>query len=147
MTVTLRVYGIPIPQGSKTAFVRGGRAVLTDGRSATARAAHASWRQAVATAARDYLTANPATRPFDSPCSVAATFLLPKPPSSPKKRAYPDARPDLDKLARSCLDALADGGLLVNDSRVVDLFVRKRWAVELDGAAATPGAIITVEFV
>lgn len=143
--VTLRIYGIPMPQGSKTAFVRGGSAVLTDGRNAQARSAHAAWRQAVATAARDHLAANPDTRLIDTPCAVAVTFLLLKPSSSPKKRRYPDTRPDLDKLVRSVLDALADGGLLANDSRVVDLQATKRWAQEDDGTNAPPGALVTIQ--
>lgn len=138
-SVVLRIYGIPMPQGSKTAFVRGNRAVLTDGRRPAARAAHAAWRQAVATAARDHLTAQPWTAAFDTACVVHATFLLPRPKSIPKKRRYPDRRPDLDKLTRSLLDGLADGALLADDSRVVELNVIKRY---VDDEA--PGALVTV---
>lgn len=144
MSVTLRIYGVPMPQGSKTAFVRGGRAVLVDGRNTAARSAHAAWRQAVATATRDHLTDNPATSPFDEACSLAVTFLLPKPRSAPKKRRFPDTRPDLDKLARALLDGIADGGLLASDARVVDIHAAKRWANDPDGVSMAPGALVTI---
>lgn len=130
MSVALRVYGVPMPQGSKTAFIRGGRAVLTDGRNAASRSSHAAWRQAVATAARDHLSAQPWCAPFDEPCVVHVTFLLPRPKSIPKKRRHPDRKPDLDKLNRSVLDALVDGGLLADDARVVELNARKAYAVD-----------------
>ena len=126
--VSLRIYGVPMPQGSKTAFVRDGRAVLTDGRRGPARAAHAAWRQAVASSARDHLEAQPWTPPFDEACVVHVTFYLPRPASIPKKRRYPDRRPDLDKCVRSLLDGLADGGLLRDDARVVEINSRKRYA-------------------
>lgn len=140
MGVALRVYGVPMPQGSKTAFVRGGRTVLTDGRRPAARASHAAWRQAVATAARDHLTANPWQAPFDEPTVVHITFLLPRPKSIPKKRRHPDRRPDLDKLNRSVLDALVDGGLLADDARVVELNATKVYA----GPEEAPGCRVTI---
>lgn len=140
MSVALRVYGVPSPQGSKTAFVRGGRAVLTDGRNTTARSSHAAWRQAVATAARDHLERNPWQAPFDEPCVIHITFLLPRPKSIPKKRRHPDRKPDLDKLNRSALDALVDGGLLADDARVVELNARKAYCAPEEA----PGCKITI---
>ncbi len=140
MGVALRIYGVPMPQGSKTAFVRGGRAVLTDGRSTAARSSHAAWRQAVATAARDHLEANPWQGAFDEPCVVHVTFLLPRPKSIPKKRRHPDRKPDLDKLNRSVLDALVDGGLLVDDARVVELNTTKAYCQPEE----PPGCKVTI---
>lgn len=129
-STSLRVFGVPQPQGSKTAYVRGGRAVITEGRNATSRSNFVAWRQAVATAARDWLEANPWHGPYDDPCAVHIQFVLPKPKSAPKKRRYPDRKPDLDKLTRAALDALVDGGLLADDARVVELSLVKVYAPE-----------------
>ncbi len=46
----LTVVGVPQPQGSKTAYVRNGRAVVTEGRTASARENVAEWRRAVSDA-------------------------------------------------------------------------------------------------
>lgn len=138
-SASLRIFGVPMPQGSKTAFVRGGRAVLTDGRNAKARSAHAAWRQAIATAARDELERRPGFVPFDSACVVHVDFLLVRPKSIPKKRRYPETSPDIDKLERALLDGLTDGGLLINDARVVEVHKRKLYAVD-----EPPGAKVSI---
>lgn len=137
--IRLRVHGVPMPQGSKTAFVRGNRAILTDGRSAKARTAHAAWRQAVATAARDHLDAGGAYFGDHDPLAVTIGFLLPKPKSKPKRQLWVTTRPDVDKLARSTLDGLADGGLVADDARVALLTVSKRYAID-----EPPGCVVTI---
>lgn len=138
-SVSLRIEGVPMPQGSKTAVVRAGRAVLLDGRRGPARAAHAAWRKAVAAAAGAELARRRGLAPFDDACVVHVTFLLARPKSIPKKRRYPHTNPDLDKLQRALLDGLVDGGLLVNDSRVVDINAKKRYAVD-----EPAGAVVTI---
>ena len=135
---TLTVYGQPAPQGSKSAFVRGGRAVVVEGKGA-GRASHVAWRQAVATAARDW-QAESGQPLMDGPLRVLIVFVLHRPPSVPKKRHYPTTRPDLDKLTRSVLDALTHV-IITDDSRVVDLHVVKRYAT----ADEPPQARIMVE--
>lgn len=136
--VLLDVVGIPQPQGSKTAFVVKGRAVLTEGRNASSRAAFKSWRDGVTLAARDWqqLHGEPSA---DEPVDVRITFRLPRPKSAPKRRLWPDRKPDLDKLIRSVLDALVHGGVLTDDSRVVSIHARKVYAVD-----GPPGASIEV---
>lgn len=127
---SLTVYGRPAPQGSKTAFVRAGRAVLTDGRRPGARAAHAAWRDQVRNAAAEWLADHGGQRPWGDadPLVVELTFALPRPGSARKRDVWAAKRPDLDKLARSVLDGLADGGLLADDARVVLLTCAKVYA-------------------
>lgn len=117
--VSFEVLGVPAPQGSKTAFVRGGRAVLAEGGSSTGRAKHKAWRAAVSEAARD--VADP--EPHDGALQLSITFRLPMPSSRPKRQRvvgiWPHSvRPDIDKLLRSTLDGLGDGGLIVDDARI-----------------------------
>lgn len=137
MIVHLDVIGTPEPQGNKTAFSRGGKTVVLEGKTEDARARFKSWREAVAQAARDWQAVH--RQPLlDGPLEVVITFRLPKPKSAPKSRRFPDTKPDLDKLDRAVLDALT-GVLIVNDSRVVLIHSRKVFAVD-----GPPGAAIEV---
>jgi crossover junction endodeoxyribonuclease RusA len=137
--VELRVHGQPAPQGSKTAFVRGGRAIVTEGKG-RGRESHAAWRQAVATAARDWQAIHNAPL-LDGPLAVSIEFLLTKPASAPKAKVWADRKPDLDKLVRSVLDAV-DGVVINGDSRVVSLYAAKQYAI-----GEAPGARIRIEAV
>ena len=68
--------------------------------------------------------------PLEGAVSVQATFYLPRRKSPrPKKQLWPDRRPDVDKLARSLLDALTNIAF-GDDNQVCDLFVRKVYASE-----------------
>ena len=68
--------------------------------------------------------------------------------SAPKrKRTYPCRKPDIDKLARSTLDAIVTTGVIVDDSRVIDLHVRKVFPSEDPEALQSSGAQIWVEVV
>jgi crossover junction endodeoxyribonuclease RusA len=135
--VRLIVYGIPIPQGSKTAFVVKGRAVVTDGKKGPALK---EWRMAIAWEARKWLSETN-TAPIDGPIKLAVTFYMPRPKSAPKRVLFPATRPDLDKLTRAVGDALA-GIIYTEDSRIVDIVVSKRFAVN-----SAPRAEIAVEAV
>lgn len=115
-----KVLGVPAPQGSKSAVVRGGRAQLIEGGSTTGREKHRAWRGAVAWKARE--AAGP-DAPIDEPIIVDVTFRL----SMPKSRKAAERRagfaahavkPDIDKLLRSTFDGLVDGGLIADDSRI-----------------------------
>lgn len=124
---TLTILGVPAPQGSKTAVQRGGRAILIEGSSTTGRQAHRAWREAVAWQAKAHVLEH--GHFGDGPAAVTVTFHMPKPKSKPKKARWISVKPDLDKLARSTLDGLADGGLLAHgDSRVAVLNVCKVYA-------------------
>lgn len=125
--VAFTVTGVPAPQGSKRAFIRGGRPVLVEA-SAKVR----PWRDAVRHEAADAMNG---AVPFDGPIQVTITFMLPKPGSV--RRYHPTVRPDIDKLARATLDGLTDGGVWRDDAQVVHMDVRKEYG-------ATPGAHVTV---
>lgn len=124
--IGLVVIGEPAPQGSKTAVVRGGHARLIEGGSTTGRQKHRAWREAVAWEAHAAaLQHGPVDD--DVPVDVQVEFRMPKPKSRPKRARWADRKPDLDKLIRSTLDGLADGGLVRHDSRVVRIAATKRY--------------------
>lgn len=113
-----RVDGIPIPQGSKVVARGGGKVWLRDANASRLK----PWRRKVAAAADVGHT-------FDCPVEVFAVFYLPR----PKKLAWwaPAGRVgDIDKLVRALHDGIEDGGLVADDSRVVDLHAFKRYASE-----------------
>jgi crossover junction endodeoxyribonuclease RusA len=137
--IELEVFGTPEPQGNKTAFLnkRTGKIVMTEGRRPDARERFTSWRDAVAWEARAWQTEHNAAL-LDEPCMVTITFRMPRPKSAPK-RMWPGTRPDVDKLTRAVLDALT-GTIIANDSRVCELHVYKRFAVD-----TAPGCSIKIE--
>lgn len=137
--IDFRVYGIPAPQGSKTAFVRGGRAVVVDGSSATGRQKHSSWRAEVA---REALNERP-LEPMSGPIAVSITFYMPKPKSAPKRKVYCDKKPDVDKLIRSTLDSMT-GVIFNDDGQVVQITATKEYATpeEPVGAAISVSQIL-----
>lgn len=116
--ITFSVTGLPVPQGSKTIAKGGGKTWLRDANAARLK----PWRAKVAAAADLGVT-------FDCPVSVFAVFYLPR-PQKPRWWAPAVKVGDVDKLARALLDGLTDGGLLADDSRVVDLHSYKRYETE-----------------
>ena len=113
------VDGSPTPQGSKSAYVRGGRAVLVEANKKLP-----AWRLAVKSAAELALAERGLIKPFTGPVRVTVTFFLAK-PAKPKWPIFPASKPDLDKLARAVLDGCLP--LWTDDSLVVDLVAAKRW--------------------
>lgn len=147
MTVT--VYGLPAPQGSKRAFVLKGtnRAVMVESSKAVK-----PWRQAVEQAVM--LAYPPAMRHSPvlcaGPVALDVTFTMPRPKSA-KIGARPATRPDLDKLLRSTKDALKTAGVYEDDGRVVSIIAQKYFVGHDlsydDGILSLPGAVISVECV
>lgn len=125
----LVVIGVPQPQGNKTGFIQGGRVVLAEGRRPESRRAFKDWRAAIAAEARKWCLEHLNSGPIDGPVSIEATFFMPRPKGAPKRVVFPATRPDADKLARSVLDALTSIAY-TDDSRIVDLVVRKRFAID-----------------
>lgn len=139
--LSFEVRGLPVPQGSVRAFVRGGRAVV-----AAVRQPLAAWRGAVATEARAVMT-EADTAPLQGPVVVHLWFRLPRPQGhylpAGRKRPAPELRadapdfvqsaPDIDKLVRACLDAMT-AVVFRDDSQVVRLVAQKRYD-ELPGVA------------
>lgn len=140
--VSFTVYGTPAPQGSKRAFVAGGRAVVVDDNKPRLR----SWRQDVRKAALD-ASAQMSREPVD----VSVTFFLARPKghygtgrnagtlrgSAPN---HPAVKPDLDKLLRSTLDGLKEGGAYHDDAQVVIVAGVKQYCRN----GQPPGALITI---
>ena len=122
--IEFRVFGVPAPQGSKTRMPNG--AMLEAG-SQTGREKHRAWRTAVAETAHQHRP----PLPYDSPLLVRLELRMPR-PKARKAALYCDRKPDVDKIARTCLDALTDAGILIDDSRVVELTVIKMYANPVD---------------
>jgi crossover junction endodeoxyribonuclease RusA len=118
--IEFRVYGTPAPQGSKTAFVRGGRAVVVDGSSTTGRQKLSSWRAEVAREAANIASGEL----LEGPIGVEINFVMPKPKSAPKGKVFCDKKPDIDKLVRSTFDSMT-GVLYRDDSQVVQVRATK----------------------
>jgi len=134
VALNLVVWGDPVPQGSKRAFIVQGK----DGRprpvvAESAGASLRQWRSDVVDAAREALGGR---GPLQGPLSVEACFWLRPPKHKPPR--YPYRRPDLDKLTRALLDALTTAGVMADDAQVVTLRVSKRYA-------STPSVEVTVE--
>jgi Holliday junction resolvase RusA-like endonuclease len=63
---------------------------------------------------------------FDVAVSVSLTFWLRRPKTV--TRQYATQTYDIDKLTRAALDSMTQGGVIKDDSYVVDLTVRKLYA-------------------
>lgn len=118
----LFVPGTPVPQGSKTAYVVGKRAVVADANGKALK----PWRKTVTAAAVTALAGRPALR--DEPVAVVLQFRFVRPKSV--RREHPHVKPDIDKLARAVLDGLTDAGVWGDDSQVIDLHPTKAYAAE-----------------
>lgn len=131
MTMKLRdhvfvIDGIrPVPQGSVRAFKVGDRAVVTHSKSSDLM----GYRQVIADTVRHEVPT-----PTRSAVTIRLTFCFPRPKNHiGKKGVLPSApnyfttKPDVDKLARSVMDALT-GTLYVDDSQVYRLMAIKQYA-------------------
>lgn len=146
--IVLDVLGTPAPKGSARAFYKAGmkRAVIVKDNSERQKA----WDGAVRAAAADVVGIVDAPPFVDLALGVVIVFRVARPsgqwgkgknagrltPSAPK---FPRGKPDIDKLARTTLDALT-GIVFDDDSRIVRLDLAKVYA-----APGQEGARITVE--
>jgi len=138
--MTIKVYGIPGPQGSKRFMgVKGGRGVMVESSKKVK-----PWREDVKAAAE---IVRGLRAPLDCPLRLHMVFTLPKPSSAPKRRqTWPMRTPDLSKLARSTEDALTAAGVWKDDARVVEYgLLAKRYPNEGRGALEAPGVWIEIE--
>lgn len=135
------VHGHPAPQGSKRHV---GRGIMVEASKKVQ-----PWREAVV---GEIIRTGHAGTGIDEPCTVDITFYMPRPKShynakGQLKESAPEVPTtrnggDIDKLARSTLDALVQGSLLHDDSHVVTLRLFKRY-----GSIAHPtGARICIDF-
>lgn len=137
---SFEITGLPAPQGSKTGIRMGDAVRIVEGKGAQ-RKRHKAWRLAVAQAAKDLTThEDPAIRAdqFTGPTLLSITFLMPRPKSRPKKHhGWHVIAPDLDKLLRSTLDGLTDGGLIADDKIVCAIAATKAETTGWTGAMVT----------
>ena len=121
------ISGKATPQGSKKAFVINNRAILVD-----ASGGNKEWRKKVT----DTVKAHEQYIRYKGAVNVKLAFYMEKAKSN--KTGFMMQKPDIDKLARSVLDALTDSEIIEDDSRVVHLTCSKKWADE------QPGVLITI---
>lgn len=124
--IDLYVHGHPAPQGSKR-HVGGGRMIEASKKVTP-------WREAVV---GEVLRLRLDGTAISEACGVDVCFYFNRPKShygpdglKDNAPAVPNLRSvgDLDKLVRSTLDGLVQASLLHDDSHVVDLTARKRYA-------------------
>jgi crossover junction endodeoxyribonuclease RusA len=128
--ISFDVLGRPAPQGSKKS--------IGNNRFVEASKFLPAWRNAVKIAAENAVTVNGWAR-VSGPVELEVMFYLDRPSSiSATKRPYPIVPPDVDKLARSCLDPLT-GLIYDDDSQVIRLLAWKTYADNRE-----PGCFIRV---
>jgi len=118
------VPGLPAPKGSLRAIKGRSGSVFMKESSDRAR----PWMASVALAARDA-----GASAEDGPVRLSAHFFFPRPKAhfksdgsiKPSAPGYPTGKPDLDKLLRAVLDALANVAF-ADDSRVVEIGVARK---------------------
>ena len=128
--ISFDVLGRPAPQGSKKS--------VGNNRFVEASKFLPAWRNAVRLAAEDAVTVHGWAR-VSGPVEVEILFYLDRPSTiSRTKRPYPIVPPDVDKLARGCLDPMT-GLIYDDDSQVIRLLVWKTYADTRE-----PGAFVRV---
>lgn len=134
-TIRIEILGPPIGEGRPRA-VRMGPMVRMH-----AAPKSAEWR---ALAAKQMASEHKGQVPIDVPLAVTIEAVMPRPKSIPKRagtgRVLRPCKPDVDNVAKACMDALVQGGVITDDRQVVLLVVRKETAA----VGETPRAIITV---
>ena len=132
-TLSIRVFGEPAPQGSKTAIVRGGKAIMYEASKKLPK-----WRDSVLMTCKVTALEQKAETPLLGPLAASVTFYLERPHST--TRAYPNNAPDVDKLLRAVFDGLQESGVISNDGQIVIVTAFKLWADEEN----PPGAVISI---
>lgn len=133
--IVIDVLGTPAPKGSARAFFKAGmkRAIVVKDNDAKQK----GWDLNVRTQALAAMGEHPDGPAFvDVALAVTLVFRLTRPKGhwspkgglKPSAPARPATKPDIDKLARSTLDALT-GLVFDDDSRIVKLSVRKEYAI------------------
>lgn len=125
-TFAFTVVGTAQSQGSKRAFWKAGmrHAVIVEDKQKETKA----WRGNVAKAAIEQCGHLLGGRLIEGPCRLFVTIFRPRPASAKRSVHFPATKPDTVKLVRAIEDALT-GVLYVDDSRIVDHVLRKRFGV------------------
>lgn len=125
------VAGTPIPQGSKSAKVIRGKAIMFEQNKSLT-----FWRAQVTkvAAARRLLDE------WDPIPDVHARLLFKMPRPVSVTRPFPTVAPDLDKLVRAVFDAMTSAHVITDDSTITQLTAGKVYA----GRDETPGVAVTL---
>lgn len=118
--IVIRVRGYPAPQGSKRHV---GNGILVESSKRVR-----PWRDAVRTETQMAMQmVGPA--PLAGPLLVQIKFCF-LPPKKPRDPTYPLTRAvgDLDKLCRSTIDGLVDGGAMADDAQIVRVQATKMYS-------------------
>lgn len=130
MVIQFTVFGRPAQMGSKKAFVRGGRAIITDDNSEKRK----NWANAVTARAGEMMQGKSL---ITSPVTIKAAFYFRRPAShygtgknsASLKAAAPAIHaqtPDLDKLIRCLGDALT-GIVYRDDALIWQMSLSRHW--------------------
>jgi len=131
------VYGKPAQMGSKKAFVRGGRAIITDDNSEKRK----QWANAVSSVAAEVMRGRDL---ISSPVQLRAMFYFRRPNShygsgrnaTTLKASAPEMHsqtPDLDKLIRCLGDALT-GIVFRDDALIWSMVISRHWTEKQERA-------------
>lgn len=140
--LTFFVAGEPIPQGSKSATMRGGRPVIFEANKKTR-----PWRQAITGVAVEAIAAHAGFVPYEDPVELWVRFTMRRPQAHYRTGQYAGTlrdsapawagkKPDADKLARALLDGITAAGAWRDDSLVASLTVQKVYGAELGARVA-----------
>lgn len=146
--IAIEVLGEPAPKGSMRAMLVRGRPMMIPGGSAANQRALNAWTKAIRDRVGEALGATSTPAFVEQPLEVHLLFRLERPTThhgarglKPSAPLHPIAqRDDIDKLARSTLDALT-GLLFDDDGRIVTLLVSKQYAT----SSAPQGVVITID--
>jgi crossover junction endodeoxyribonuclease RusA len=81
--------------------------------------------------------------PLMGALTMSVTFVLPRPKSAPKRRIWPEVKPDLDKLVRALCDALTQCGAWGDDAQLIHLHATKRYVGTSD-VLNVPGVVVDI---
>jgi Holliday junction resolvase RusA-like endonuclease len=144
--LAFKVYGTPAPQGSLRTIGNGKARRLINDNPKTG-----PWRERVAKGGRALMAHHHYPEPIDGPITVTVTTTLQRPVSiKPHKRWWPylqsPGHGDVDKLARTVLDALVDARVIANDAQVVELVAVKAYrdTPTAPDRLHRPGAVIRI---
>jgi Holliday junction resolvase RusA-like endonuclease len=135
--IQIEVMGTPVPQGSKRAFMAGGRPVVVDVQGEALR----TYREAIAYTMKQHIR-----QPIRGPIELTIDFEFARPRGHYGKRGLlasapvdKTSKPDIDKCIRSVMDALT-GVVYVDDAQVRWVKAAKYWV------EATPRTFVLVEW-
>lgn len=146
-SLVIEVIGRPAPQGSKRHV---GNGIMVESSKGVR-----PWRDAIRAAATAAAERHGWPLAVDRPFALTVVYTLARPAGHNRSGqyadllrdnapTYPGTRPDLDKLIRSTLDALADAAVISDDSRVIHLDATKAYPGGHLDALDAPGAIIVL---